>query len=476
MMLSAVALSLSLFTAIMTPAECALACAGHAASIGQQAANQTRYLHSSAADEDGRKRDWVAVTYLLNMASQNRILYRPAVMAGGEIIVVDLAAISDPNDPKSYERIFETWERLASDDFYSHVKTQIAVVEVDKKAKAGEKAEPKAVTVPGGWCAEELAKLNEATGSQGAMLRVDYFISRAGAEEYNALAGVNATLDQELAAFGVDENVVAKLQGQVAANIARSNVRTGRAPRRIVALPGVHGPVIFTLDNAKDNAAGNPFAFPASVNEVQRFRADAYEVFSLGGNGFWKTSVFDGNRKIVAEVPNNIAQDKFGDKIIRNGVGCVRCHSSDGGTAGVQAFADQQAKLNRKGIKSYDPQVLAAILATYDEGRMAKLLKRSQEDHHDAVVSACGTKTPDEAVLMLSEVFSQYRDADVTLSVAAHEVCLTPVEFAEVMQGALDPGGIINLILDGDPVSRGQWEPTYAECALLAEKHRKGDK
>lgn len=465
-------LLLSLLTAVMTPAEVALACADHATSIGQQAANQTRYLHSIATDEEGRKRDWVAATYLLNMASQNRILYKPDVLADGEIVVVDLVAISDPNDPKSYERIFETWERLASDDFYHHVKTQIAVAEVDKKGKPQE--QPKAVTVPGGWCAEELTKLNNATGSQGAVLRLDYFVARAGAEEYNSLAGVKATLDEELAAFGVDENVVAKLQGQVAANIARSNVRTGRAPRRIVSLPGVHGPVIFTLDALKDNAAGNPFAFPVSVNDVQKFTADAYEVFSLGANGFWKVSAYNGQRQIVKDVPAEIAADKFGDGIIRNGLSCVRCHSSDGGTAGVQAFKDQQAKLNRKGISSYDPQVLASILATYDEGRMAKMLKRSQEDHHDAVVSVCGTKTPDEAVAMAGAVFSGYRDADVTLSVAAHEVGLTPVEFTEVVRHAIDPGGIINLILDGDSVSRGQWEPAYAECALLAEKHRKG--
>lgn len=464
-----VELCVSLFVAVMTPAEVAAACADHATSIGQQAANQTRYLHSIADDEEGRKRDWIAATYLLNMASQNRLLYKPNVMADGEIVIVDLAAIADPNDPNSYERIFETWERLASDDFYYHIKTQVAGAERDRAGKE----QPKAVTVPGGWCADELTRLNDATGSQGAVLRLDYFVARAGAEEYNALAGVKATLDEELAAFGVNEDVVAKLQGQVAANLARSNVRTGRAPRRIVALPGVHGPVISTLDALKDNAAGNPFAFPVSVNDVQKFKPDAYEVFSLGANGFWKVSAYDGQRQVVKDVPAEIAADKFGDGIIRNGLSCVRCHSSEGGSAGVQGFRDQQAKLNRKGVSSYDPQVLTAILASYDEGKMAKLLKRSQEDHHDAVVSVCGTKTPDEAVAMASAVFSAYRDADVTLTVAAHEVGLTPAEFSEVMRSAIDPGGIINLILDGDPVSRGQWEPAYAECALLAAKHRK---
>jgi hypothetical protein len=454
------AFALSLFSFVMTPADAAKACSDHAATLAPAVANQTRYVQSIAADDEGRKADYVAVTYMVNYVSGNRLLYRPNVMAEGEIIIIDLAAISDPNDPASFKVKFDAWEQLASIDPYWHIKTEV---------DAG-KDKPKVQTVAGGWCSEPMGKLAEATGSGGALLRADFFVARAGAEEFDLFAGTAQTLDEFLKGFGVNEAEVARLQGQVAANIMRSNVRTGRAPRRIIGDPGVHGPVLVTKDGDSDDAKSNPFYFPVNEGGDREFKPKAYEVFALGANGFWKTSIYNADRKIVAEVPDKVAKDRFGDGIIRNGVSCVRCHSTDGGTAGVQAFEDVQHKINGQGVKAYDPTVLQAILANYDPLRMAKQVKRAQEDHHDAVVSVCGTKTPDEAVQILSGVFGGYRDSDVTVSVAAHEVGMTPVEFTEVMQASGNP--TIRVLLLGQPISRGQWEPVYHECILLAERWR----
>ena len=165
-----------------------------------------------------------------------------------------------------------------------------------------------------------------------------------------------------------------------------------------------------------------------------------------------------------------MAGDRFGDGIIRVTASCVRCHSTDGGTAGASRRSRicNTRSTARASSLTIRPCCRRSWRTTIRPHGQAG--REPGEDHHDAVVSVCGTRPGRSGSRFYRGVFSTYRDSDVTVSVAAREVGMPPVEFTEVMQASGNP--TIRVLLLGQPISRGQWEPIYHECILLAERWR----
>ncbi len=453
-MIAELLLSLSMFAAVLSPAEAATICADHAESL--PSARTIRYLQLTGADEAANAKQIAAVNYLLNAVSRNRVIYRVAPLAETPIVAVDFAALADPiRFDDSLAELLESWELVVAVDVFWHVPV--------------DDANKKRAVVAGPWCSDALAKLEQATGSAGGVLRVDQFVARAGADAtFNSFAGIPATQGEYLASFGINDKTVAELLGHTSANIPVSGVTF--KPRRIVNRNGPLGPYISTEDGAKDNAAANPFHFPVSANG-QSIKVDAYEVFALKSNGFWGVAAFDGEQKRVDTVPDVIAKNRAArDGIIRNGVDCFVCHTTNGGEAGIQIFdPTHQSKLNAGGIYG-DPAIVGVIAAAYDPRTMKRSIERAQSDHHDACVDATGLE-PKEAVAALAEVYLGYRDGDVDLARAAYECGVSVDEFKTAIGNPRDP--MLGLLLLETKITRGSWEAALPDALTRVEQWRK---
>lgn len=452
-MLATIYLSLSLFFAVASPADAAVLAAAHAESLPSAAS--VRYLQLTGIDETANAKQVAALNYLNNAISRNRVLYRVERLKDQPLVAVDFARLADPlRFEQSLAELLAAWERVVAVDAFWHV----PIADADKKK----------TVVAGPWCGDDLERLQKATGSAGGVLRVDQFIARSGADSiFNDFAGVPKTQAENLKLFGIDETKIANLLGHTAANIPISGVTF--KPRRIVNRQGPLGPYISTEDGSKDNAASNPFHFPVSANG-QSIVVDAFEIFALKSNGFWGVSVFDGAGNRADAVPDVIAKNRASrDGIIRNGVDCFTCHSTNGGEAGIQIFdSTHQARLNARGIAG-DPAIVGVIAATYDPRTMKRSVERSQADHHDACVDATGLE-PKEAVAALTEVYQGYRDGNVSLSKAAYECGVTDEEFGKAVARSPDP--MIGLLLLGTEITRGSWEAALPDALTRIAKSK----
>lgn len=450
-MTAAAMLSIALLSAeLLTPTAAAKIAADRAEALGP-AASTVRWLLLTGGTPEADAEQVIALNYLLNCVSRSPTVVR--VEADGPLVAIDLGRLADPFAlDKSLAELAEAWERTAVVDPFWHVPT----IEAEKKRTA----------VAGAWCEPDLVRLQKATGSIGALLRVEWFIGRAGADSlFNLWSGVPATQGEFRRLHGIDDAAIARLAGFSAANISISRVT--RKPRRLVFASGPLGPYIFSEDAAVDDAASNPFHFPVTDGAIST-RVDAVEVFALGANAFWRTAIFNGKGDRVDVVPDTIAKNSTSaDGIVRAGMNCVICHTTNAGDAGIAEFdGTQQARLNARGIYGR-ADIVGAIVASYSPARVKRTVERGQADHHDACELATGVD-PKTAVSAVAKVYNGYRDGHVTLESAARELGMTPDEFRATVAKSTDP--VVGLLVDGVEITRGAWESSAPGVLQLTAK------
>src|SRR5690606_357029 len=125
----------------------------------------------------------------------------------------------------------------------------------------------KAATVytDGGWVDLQLAaELRTRTGSGGALLRADHFITRAATTSrgghYYRLAGVPAREADFYRLLGVDVKTIDVLQADAGANMIRSGVTLKL--RRLARRPGPLGGAWITYDVEQSTAERDPLRNP----------------------------------------------------------------------------------------------------------------------------------------------------------------------------------------------------------------------
>ncbi|MBS0207793.1 MAG: hypothetical protein JSS27_02465 [Planctomycetes bacterium] len=442
----------------LTPAEAVAAALADLATQPTERHGQTRYLLLLEADAAARQTTHQAVSFLLNSVSRTRtITVPPRVGADGWLIRVDLAAWTDFRQPQGYQELFAAWERLARDDPYFHLRTQVLA-----KGKLRE------VTTDGGWVGlEPAAQLREMTGSFGAVLRADYFISAVAAEAYYEWAGIPATEAEFFRQFGVDPDEATRLSADSAANLLRSRVT--QKPRRIIQRPGLFGGVWHTKDVDGESPDRDPVRNPIDF-APQRFNFQASEFFAMGANRLWRVALYDAAGRRQETVPDRVAKDFTGDGIIRPLVSCLRCHDRLGGQSGLQPFADDQAELMaRVGLQSYEPQIAQRLQELYDPARLHQAMQRDREDYAAAVALATDGMTPKEAIDALVAVYTRYVDVPVTLSRAAEELCVSEQQLAAALAESRDPMALA-LVL-GKSINRAAWASAFGDAALRVAAH-----
>lgn len=409
----------------------------------------------------------VALNYLLNAISRSRVI-RPAKVVVGQadgkaLLRIDLAGYANQRERSTYLELVSAWERLAGDDPYFHIKTQVAL--------AGEK-DAKTITVDGGWVnLPNAVALRQATGSIGAVLRADYIISRMAAEDYYSFAGVQQKQGDFLTFQGVQRDVIEKLAADTAANLFRSNVT--HKPRRVVRLPGPTGSVWITLDVDAESPDRDPIRNPVDVAGPvgkQRFNFQASEIFYARPNGMWGVALYDAKGERQASVPDKVAKDtEAQDGIVQPLISCIRCHSTHG-KGGLQAFTDDQKPLltgEAAILKSYVPEVAQRVAELYDPARLNREIERDREDYEDAVKRACNCDDL-KATQCLSGTYARYVYDPVGRSTAAAECGVDSKVFVARTAVSTDP--IILALRSGKPVTRKSWESSYSEAMLRVGK------
>lgn len=433
-----------------TPAEATRAALADVQTLPAEVQQRTRYV---VCDTDAQR---IAVLHCLNSACRNRNIVRPPMV--GPLMRVDLAELANYREAASYGELHAAWERLATFDPYFHLRTQVA---------AGGKVST--VTVPGGWTDLSAAEgLAAATGSQGAVLRADFFVGRVAGEDYYRWAGIPETADELLKQIGVDRAVISRLASDTAANLFRSNVT--EKPRRIIHCNGPQGPLWITKDVASEDGYGkDPIRAPVNY-EQQQFKHDAEEWFYARANGFWGVVVFDTDGKRQDTVPDAVAKDSHAlDGVVRPMISCVRCHEREGG-GGLQAFRDDQYPLlsgQQAILESYLPVVAQRIGELYQPARLNLAIERGREDNMRAVEAACGCESK-EAVAALTDVWTAYVEKPVTLETAAGELGVDVETLVARTVGSNDP--IILALRGGTAVNRRPYEASFQELAVRCAK------
>ncbi len=442
----------------LTPAAAVEAAVAHHETLDAGVRNQFRYVTLPGATVEERRRNAMAVSYLLNSIGRSRLIVVPRPTSDDwQLLQIDLAAYANAEDATSYTELFEAWELLAKEDPYWHLRTEVADVD----------ATPEQVTVDGGWIGIEHAKkLRELTGSYGAVLRADFFCAAVGERHYYRWSGIADTEDGMLKQLGIDANTVANLAAQPSANMLRSNVT--RKPRRIIYRPGALGATFQTKDVDKETPATDAVRNPLTIG-TQTFEYAATEWFVARANGLWGTAIFDAAGKRQDAVGDAIAKDHqdvaYGDGIVRPFWKCMRCHEA-GGAGGLQPFVDDQSfLLSVAGIGAADAGTVQRITELYDPARLGKAMARAREDYEAAVVAATQGLGPTEAVEVLVELIVAYRDRPVTPEVAAAELGLTLEQLPTALVGTSDP--ILLALIHGRSVNRSAFESSYAEAAVL---------
>jgi hypothetical protein len=448
----------------------------------------TRYLSLYAIPPDRRDEAAAVAGYTLNALSRSRAIVQPKQITG-TLLRFNIEHYTT-NKTETDEWI-AAWEKIAEIDPYWHIRTEVISV---GNALSGVPGAPNAVststrpterhrgrslqtvTVPGGWTnLAAAARLQALTGSAGALLRADHFISVATVPpRYYEFAGVAAKEADFLKSLGVDSKKIEQLRANAGANLILSGIT--QKPRRVIWQQGPLGGVYSTLDVERVAAERDPIRRPLSAAGLA-FEYDASEWFAMRANGLWLTSLYNRAGQRQDSVPDRIAKDTSdpaADGIVVPLLSCIRCHRE----GGLRPFRDDQHSLLADGIelrtlRARDAQRAAEF---YDEPRLQRQIEFDRENYSRAVARATAGMRPPDLADALARTVREFLYTPVTLEQAARELGIdsprdgTTDILVRRLRAALsasrDP--ILLMLRQNRPVLRGQWESSFAEAAVLA--------
>jgi hypothetical protein len=408
-------------------------------TVPQERWASTRYLSLANVPEDERASVVAIVHFVANSTGSS-----PTIVAGvplrGDILRLHL---------DDYRINPVAWEALAGSDPYFHLRTKVIAPKTQKETVV--------FTDAGHVGLENAAALRKMTGSAGALLRADWFITHVTTDHYYSFAAIPDTLDGWYQSLGVDKKTIVALQANRGANIFRSAVT--QKPRRVSRYQGPLGGVWNTYDSAdSDDPRKDPFRFPAFDSEY-----DAGEFIATKPNGLHVFGLYDRKGKRQDSVPDTIAKDTsdpLGDGRLVPMLSCVRCHTA----GGYRVFSNDMAGLlkGRVDIKGYD---VARLAAFYSTDRLAKELDRDQEDYAVAVAKAtCGKLTAKELPEALGKIVRGYAYETVNADKAMRDLGSLHLEF---FKASNDP--YLLSLFEGKEINRRAWEASYHEAATLQE-------
>ena len=471
-----IALSIcSIVAALSSPADEIRAAAADVQQLPPETRMAARYLTVYPIAAADRPDAVKVISYVLNSLSRTRAISQPVLISP---TLIRFSIYQYAPRQEEFAAWYQAWEKLAGVDPYFHLQTEVIADATGVNHKSNAVAAPffeshnkpnslKIVTTDGGWAdLSAAAQLRTATHSIGPLLRADYFIAQATTTpRYYEFTGIPDTENEFLKSLGVDRGVIDRLRANAGANLAVSGVTA--KPRRIVWAQGPLGGVYSTLDVESVDAQRDPLRRPITSAGLA-FHYDLGEWFALAPNGLWRTALFNAVGRRQDSVPDRVAKDTSdptANGIIVPLISCIRCHRE----AGLRPFVDDENKLLRGQISLYspDPTIIERAFEFYDEARLDRQMRFDRETYADAVARVTDGLKPEELADTLAKLVRSHAYLPVTLNQAATEVGVNQFDFQSALAATHDP--VILLLLEGQPVLRGQWESSFAEAALAAQ-------
>ena len=303
-------------------------------------------------------------------------------------------------------------------------------------------------------------EIQRKTRTQFPWLHADNFsfISMGDPVIYNKLTRISASLAQEQAAFKVNQaqqfaNFEARLIGFNGSSIALNKNRL------LMRLNAEDNDSSFwqTFDtNSQFSAQKNVFENPLVVVGNKRFLSDASETITFLENGLMKFGLWNAAGAVQTEAPvdtvlNN--QSPF-SPVIKNGLDCMRCH-----TSGLLNAVDQVRAQVNANASEFDRNDVDLVNALYRNSATNTALFLNDNKQYAEALQKLGTSTAKDAT---NQFLDDYR-SDLSLAQAAGFVFMTQAEFCANLQGSAQGRAQLGQLCTTPPgtVTLTQWQATF---------------
>jgi serine/threonine-protein kinase len=287
-----------------------------------------------------------------------------------------------------------------------------------------------------------------------AFVRTDWFASVVSQPPlYHDFLGLPTTLHELEKMLGVDAeaNVLVSRAirgGVVSSGVSRNNRVVERHPTQYGAYWKSYD---FKSSQGTDNMLLDPIYLKASGGEM---------IFTLP-NGLQAYFITDANGKRIDSAPTNIVVDTFAsDKIVRNGMACMRCHDQ-----GMKTFTDV-VRPTIMGLGERQGFDKARALKLYPgQEVMDRHLQADTKRFQDAMAKIMERPTAPEP---LRHVSRRFLDEPVNLPAASAEVWL--LNEAKLRESFRSPTFVqvgLAALSSGERVPRDAWEAYYDRVVKL---------
>ena len=303
-------------------------------------------------------------------------------------------------------------------------------------------------------------EIQRKTRSQFPWLHADNFsfISMGDPTVYNKLTRISSTLAQEQAVLKTNlaqqfANFEARLIGFNGSSIA---LNKNRLLMRLSA-DNNDSSLWQTFDtNSQFSAKKNVFENPLVQVGIKKLQFDASETIGFLDNGLMKFGLWNAAGAVQTEAPvdtvlNN--QSPF-SPVIKNGLDCMRCHSS-----GLLNAVDQVRAQVNASASEFDRNDVDLVNALYRNSATNTALFINDNKKYAEALQKIGASTAKDPT---NQFLDDYR-SDLSLAQAAGFVFMTPTEFCSNLQGSAQGRAQLGQLCTTPPgtVTLTQWQATF---------------
>ena len=284
-------------------------------------------------------------------------------------------------------------------------------------------------------------------------VRADWFCSVALQPPlYHDILQLPRTLGELEADLGVDvqtnlDDGIAKRAGMTVSGVSRNNRIVERHPHSDGFYWKSHD---FATNTGAENILSNPIDFVPSGGEM---------IFRLP-NGAQAYYVCDARGDRIDAAPTSIVVDKFAsDRVVRNGLGCIRCHN-----AGIKDFNDVVHDVVKQlpGNPGFDKRKALSLYPS--NAQWEDVVQKDRETFAVAMKKIDAMRSKREP---LSVVTADYLEGTITLDEAADEL---GVDAKQLKTSCRTPGftrlGLAPLAA-GSVIRRDAWEHNFDAVVQL---------
>ncbi len=365
---------------------------------------------------------------------------------------------------------FKTWEALADEDPFFHVRLQVTAGQTGT-FWAGGKYQQSTVDAAGTLTAlapwlptEEAIELSLLTGSAAPVVRSDWWLSRTliqagrkGTGYYDWLETKDRAGFDKVVSFDTKESQ--RIKKEVAGIVERSGV--SNFPRQIFRFQALTGGYWQTRDVLDDNKD----ARDALLQLDGDFKHQAEEIYAFLPNGLFAYFLCDDKGVRQDSAPDKIGGDDTApgrDKRIHVGLSCLRCHA--GGLKPINDWGRDTFD-GRIKLSSPDKDTLRRLRQVY-LGELFKKVAGDDAANADAVKALTG-KTAAAMAKAVAKEWKDYAEGDFFPADGARVWGLAEAEYLKRLEDYFLTNPLSNTVLSRHLAGKSIRSDSYEQLAPL---------